>query len=59
LDLSNDYGFTEYLTGKHTKDRLGLNFSYILSGVEFGARSTTSGVVRAVFLHRLGRRAWN
>jgi hypothetical protein len=30
------YGYAEYLTGKHTKDRLGLNFSYILSGVEFG-----------------------
>jgi len=36
FELSNDYGFAEYMTGKHVKDRLGLNFSYILSGVEFG-----------------------
>jgi hypothetical protein len=36
FELSNDYGFAEYMTGKHVKDRLALNFSYILSGVEFG-----------------------
>jgi hypothetical protein len=35
-ESSNDYGFIEYLTGQHTKDRVGLNFSYFLSGVEFG-----------------------
>jgi len=35
-ELGNDFGYIEYMTGKHTKDRLGLNFSYILSGVEFG-----------------------
>lgn len=33
---SNDFGYAEYLTGEHTKNRLGLNFSYFLSGVEFG-----------------------
>jgi len=35
-ELSNDFGYIEYLTGQHIKDRLALNFSYILSGVEFG-----------------------
>lgn len=34
---SNVFGFAEYLTGDHTKDRLGLEFNYFLSGVEFGA----------------------
>jgi hypothetical protein len=29
-------GYIEYLTGQHVKDRIGLNFSYFLSGVEFG-----------------------
>jgi hypothetical protein len=28
--------FAEYLTGEHTKNRLGLTFSYFLSGVDFG-----------------------
>ena len=27
----------EYMTGNHTKDRIGLEFNYFLSGVEFGA----------------------
>jgi len=29
-------GWAEYLTGDHTKNRLGLTFSYFLSGVDFG-----------------------
>jgi len=33
---SNDFGYAEYLTGEHTKNRIGLEFSYFLSGVEFG-----------------------
>jgi hypothetical protein len=33
---SNDFGWTEYVTGKTTKNRVGLDFSYFLSGVEFG-----------------------
>jgi hypothetical protein len=33
---SNDFGFIEYVTGDTTKNRLGLDFSYFLSGVEFG-----------------------
>ena len=28
--------YAEYLTGEHTKNRLGLTFSYFLSGVDFG-----------------------
>jgi hypothetical protein len=36
FEASNDFGFAEYMTGKHVKDRLGLTFSYILSGVQFG-----------------------
>jgi hypothetical protein len=36
FEASNDFGFAEYLTGEHTKNRLGLDFSYFLSGVEFG-----------------------
>jgi hypothetical protein len=28
--------YAEYLTGDHTKNRLGLTFSYFLSGVDFG-----------------------
>jgi hypothetical protein len=35
-EASNADGYIEYLTGKHVKDRLGLNFSYFLSGIEFG-----------------------
>jgi len=33
---SNDFGFAEYLTGQHTKNRIGLELSYFLPGVEFG-----------------------
>ena len=33
---SNDFGWIEYVTGKTTKNRVGLDFSYFLSGVEFG-----------------------
>ena len=33
---SNDFGWIEYVTGETTKNRLGLDFSYFLSGVEFG-----------------------
>ncbi len=36
FEASNDFGFAEYLTGEHTKNRIGLDFSYFLSGVEFG-----------------------
>jgi len=36
FEASNDFGFVEYLTGEHEKNRLGLEFSYFLSGVEFG-----------------------
>ena len=36
FEASNDFGFAEYLTGEHEKQRLGLEFSYFLSGVEFG-----------------------
>jgi hypothetical protein len=28
--------YAEYLTGEHTKNRLGLEFTYFLSGVNFG-----------------------
>jgi hypothetical protein len=33
---SNDFGWIEYVTGETEKNRLGLDFSYFLSGVEFG-----------------------
>jgi len=33
---SNDFGWIEYVTGESTKNRLGLDFSYFLSGIEFG-----------------------
>ncbi len=33
---SNDFGWAEYVTGKTTKNRVALDFSYFLSGVEFG-----------------------
>jgi hypothetical protein len=36
FEASNDYGYAEYMTGKHEKNRIGLDFSYFLSGVEFG-----------------------
>jgi hypothetical protein len=36
FEASNEFGFIEYLTGEHVKDRIGLNFSYFLSGIEFG-----------------------
>ena len=36
FEASNDYGWAEYVTGEHTKNRIGLDFSYFLSGVEFG-----------------------
>jgi hypothetical protein len=36
FEASNDFGFAEYLTGEHEKNRIGLDFSYFLSGVEFG-----------------------
>ena len=29
-------GWIEYLTGEHSKDRIGVEFNYFLSGVEFG-----------------------
>jgi hypothetical protein len=33
---SNDFGWIEYVTGDTTKNRIALDFSYFLSGVEFG-----------------------
>ncbi len=36
FEASNDYGWAEYVTGNHDKNRVGLDFSYFLSGVEFG-----------------------
>ena len=36
FEASNDFGFAEYVTGETDKNRLGLDFSYFLSGVEFG-----------------------
>jgi hypothetical protein len=36
FEASNDFGYAEYMTGKHDKNRIGLDFSYFLSGVEFG-----------------------
>jgi hypothetical protein len=36
FEASNDFGFAEYVTGETTKNRIGLDFSYFLSGVEFG-----------------------
>ncbi|MDJ0928771.1 MAG: hypothetical protein QNJ73_14125, partial [Gammaproteobacteria bacterium] len=33
---SNDFGYAEYLTGEHEKNRIGAELSYFLSGVEFG-----------------------
>jgi len=36
FEASNAFGYAEYLTGEHEKNRLGLEFSYFLSGVEFG-----------------------
>jgi hypothetical protein len=36
FEASNDYGWAEYVTGKHEKNRVGLDFSYFLSGVEIG-----------------------
>ena len=35
-DSSNKYGYIEYLTGDHEKNRVGLDFNYNLSGVQFG-----------------------
>ena len=35
-EASNDSGWIEYMTGESEKNRLGLDFSYFLSGVEFG-----------------------
>ena len=36
FEASNDYGWVEYLTGKTTKNRVGLNFTYFLSGLQIG-----------------------
>jgi hypothetical protein len=36
FEASNDFGWAEYVTGKTDKNRVGLDFSYFLSGVEFG-----------------------
>jgi hypothetical protein len=37
FEFSNNFGFLEYLTGDHTKNRIGVMLNYFLSGVEFGA----------------------
>ena len=34
---SPGFGYIEYLTGEHQKDRLAVQLNYFLSGVEFGA----------------------
>jgi hypothetical protein len=36
FEASNGFGYAEYMTGKHDKNRLGIDFSYFLSGIEFG-----------------------
>jgi hypothetical protein len=36
FEANNGYGYAEYLTGKTTKNRVGLNFNYFLSGLEIG-----------------------
>jgi len=36
FEASNGFGYAEYMTGKHEKNRVGLDFSYFLSGIEFG-----------------------
>ena len=36
FEASNDFGYAEYLTGETTKNRIGAELSYFLSGVEFG-----------------------
>lgn len=36
FEASNDFGYAEYMTGEHEKNRIGLDFTYFLSGVEFG-----------------------
>ena len=36
FEANNGYGYAEYLTGKTTKNRIGMNFSYFLSGLEVG-----------------------
>jgi hypothetical protein len=37
FEANNDFGYAEYATGEWVKDRIGFQFSYFLSGVEFGA----------------------
>ena len=37
FEFSNNFGYLEYLTGDHSKNRLGVQLNYFLSGVEFGA----------------------
>lgn len=37
FEASNDFGYVEYLTGDHEKNRVGVELNYFLSGVEFGA----------------------
>ena len=36
FEAANAFGYAEYLTGETTKNRVGLNFSYFLSGVQIG-----------------------
>jgi len=36
FEASNDFGFAEYLTGEHSKNRVGAEFSYFLAGMEIG-----------------------
>ena len=37
FEFSNNFGYLEYMTGDHTKNRVGVLLNYFLSGVEFGA----------------------
>lgn len=37
FEASNSYGYAEYLTGEHTKNKVAFQGSYFLSGLEVGA----------------------
>jgi len=37
FEASNEFGWAEYLTGEHTKNKVALQTSYFLSGIEIGA----------------------
>jgi hypothetical protein len=37
FELNNDFGYAEYLTGEHSKNKVAFQGSYFLSGLEVGA----------------------